>query len=237
MPDPRPTLLLTRPEAQSRRFGTMFQARFGADWPMVISPLMEIVPLSAQIPAADALIFTSEPAISAFLRLETARGRRAYCVGMRTARVAQEAGFAPVIGPGDAQGLLALIKAEHQGGILLHPRGEHVAHNMAQSLNSAGIETVERVVYTQLSMGLSERARALLTVQIALLIPLFSPRSSALFALEAREADARMLFAPISRTAAEPLHGLPNARIEIAEEPDASGVMSALSRLIRPFRD
>ena len=53
--------------------------------------------------------------------------------------------------------------------------------------------------------------------------------------LEARDADARLLLCPISRNAAEKLHGLPRARIEIAQVPDASGVMDAMARQIGSF--
>lgn len=235
MPDPRPTLLLTRPEAQSRRFAHLFKARFGEDWPVITAPLMEVVPMMPPLPQADALIFTSENAIACFLHSEPARDRLAYCVGVRTAKVAEAAGFRVVTGPGDAAGLAEVIRADYQGGVLFHPRGARVAHNLAEQLNLAGIETYQAIVYEQMPLALPPRVRALLTVNIPILVPLFSPRSAELFAFEARDADARLLLCPISRNAAEKLHGLPRARIEIAQVPDASGVMDAMARQIGSF--
>ena len=240
MPDPRPTLLLTRPEAQSRRFAQSFAARFGDDWPMIIAPLMEVVPLMPEVPAAEALIFTSETGVSSFLHIEAAAGRRAYCVGARTAKVAQEAGFETIVGPGDGRGLADLIEGLHRQGALgkgpmLHAHGAKVAFNLSAHLSAAGIETHQAVVYEQMPIGFPRHVRALLTVRIPLLVPLFSPRSAELFAFEARDTDARLLLCPISRNAAEKLHGLPQARIEIAEFPDAASVMDAMERQIRSF--
>lgn len=196
---------------------------------------MEVVPMMPPLPHADALIFTSETATACFLHSEPARGRVAYCVGARTAKVAAAAGFSVIIGPGDAVGLFEVIKADYRGGVLLHPRGAQVARNLADQLNLAGIETRQAIVYEQMPLALPPRVRALLTVHIPILIPLFSPRSAELFAFEARDAEARLLLCPISRNAAERLHGLPRARIEIAQVPDASGVMDAMARQIGSF--
>lgn len=196
---------------------------------------MEVVPMMPPLPHADALIFTSETATACFLHSEPARGRVAYCVGARTAKVAAAAGFSVIIGPGDAVGLFEVIKADYRGGVLLHPRGAQVARNLADELNLAGIETKQAIVYEQMPLALPPRVRALLTVHIPILIPLFSPRSAELFAFEARDAEARLLLCPISRNAAERLHGLPRARIEIAQVPDASGVMDAMARQIGSF--
>ena len=92
-----------------------------------------------------------------------------------------------------------------------------------------------KAIYEQMPIGFPRHVRALLTVRIPLLVPLFSPRSAELFAFEARDTDARLLLCPISRNAAEKLHGLPQARIEIAEFPDAASVMDAMERQIRSF--
>ena len=62
-PVSRPPLLLTRPRAGSERFAAQFRARMGADWPVVIAPLLETAPTGADLPAANALILTSEQAV------------------------------------------------------------------------------------------------------------------------------------------------------------------------------
>ncbi|MGB3314372.1 MAG: uroporphyrinogen-III synthase, partial [Albidovulum sp.] len=107
----RPTLLLTRPEKQSKGFAGAFRARFGADWPVIHSPLTAIRYLAAGPvpPDTDGIIFTSQNAVSAFLRVTGDRGLKAWCVGMRTAEVARKAGFDVVAGPGGAEDLAQMI--------------------------------------------------------------------------------------------------------------------------------
>lgn len=230
MPDPRPTLLLTRPEPASHRFAAAFRDRFGFDWPVVVSPLLTIVPISAQIPKADEVIFTSENAVAPFVAASPARGRKAWCVGDRTGQAAKAAGFAVTSGPGDAARLLPMILAGHRGGRLLHARGRHVAAHLAADLSSAGLETLEVVVYDQQPLPLSPEAQALLVGAAPVLVPLFSPRSARLFAHAAQGCSAPLWLAPISAAAAAPCPGA--ARVEVARRPDADAVLEALARLI-----
>ena len=228
---PRPPLLLTRPRAGSERFAAQFRARFGADWPVLISPLTETRPTGAEVPAAEALIFTSEQAVAPVIAAGPAAGRRAYCVGARTAQVARAAGFEVIEGPGEARGLAALILAQHRGGRLLHARGREVVAPLADWLNSAGTETVEAVVYAQEALPLSDAARDLLVRAPVVLAPVFSPRSGQLLAQAVSGARAALWLAPISAAAAEGCADIA-ARIEVAPTPDAAGVLSALARLL-----
>lgn len=231
MPDPRPSLLLTRPEPASRRFAAAFRARFGADWPVTISPLMAIAALAPRVSAADAVIFTSENAVAPFVALSPATGRLAWCVGDRTAQAAAAAGFRTRAGPGDAARLVPMIVAGHEGGRLIHARGHHIAADIVTELARAGLNAVDAVVYEQCDLALDAAAQALLAGPSPVLVPLFSPRSAALFAQQARDARAPLLLAPISAAAARPCSGL-NARVEIAREPAAGAVLDALGRLI-----
>lgn len=233
MYDQRPPLLLTRPKAASQRFAREFRARFGADWPVLIAPLIEIAALRAPVPQADAVIFTSENAVAPFVAASAPAGRRAYCVGGRTAKVATAAGFDVIAGPGDAVRLLPLIVKHHTGGRLVHARGRHIAAPLAEQLNSAGIETFEAVVYEQRDQVLLPEAAALLREDGPVLVPLFSPRSAALFADCARDATANLLIAPISAAAAAPCTGLTRASIEIAAQPEAASVLDAMARLLQ----
>lgn len=232
MPKQRPTLLLTRPEQASRRFAGQFAARFGGDWPILIAPLMQIVPLAPDIPSAEVVIFTSENAVAPFTALSPAAGRFAYCVGGRTARAAAAAGFRPLTGPGDASGLFAMICADPRRGPMVHARGRHLAADLADMLNNAGIETKEALVYDQREVPLTTSARDILGSDRRVLVPLFSPRSAALFAAEAAGARAQILCAPISAAAADRCLAVPGARMEVAATPDAAGVLDALARLI-----
>lgn len=234
MADQRPTLLLTRPEAQSRRFAAQFTVRFGKNWPIVIAPLQEIVALGAVVPEARELIFTSENAVAPLVALSPSAGRRAWCVGARTARVAAQAGFSVVCTGGNAQALVAEILAARPVGPLLHARGRHVASSVADTLNSAGIETFEVRVYDQIAQPMPANGAALLRGTVPVLAPVFSPRSAQLFAEAAAGASAQLMIAAISAAAAKPCRALRPAGLEIAAQPDANGVLAAVARLLAP---
>jgi len=235
-PAPRPPLLLTRPRATSEAFAARFRARFGADWPVILAPLIEIVPLAPQVPEAAAVIFTSQNAIAPLIAMSPAAGRRAYCVGARTAAAARAAGFEVITGAGDARALFETLRNAKQTGPLLHARGAEVAAPLADWLNAAGIETIEAILYRQESRAFEPVARALIRAEKVLLVPLFSPRSARLLADEigARSSDAgpRLWVAAISEAVAEAARPLGAARLEIAPHPDAAGMEEALARLL-----
>lgn len=227
----RPTLLLTRPEPAARRFCAQFRARFGEDWPVVISPLMQIVARHPVLPEAEAVIFTSQNAVAPFVALSPAAGRVAFCVGQKTAQVARAAGFSVIEGPGDAQALVPLIRAHHHGAALLHARGQEVAVALADLLNSAGIETKEAVLYAQEPRPLSAEARALLQQPAPVLLPLFSPRSAEMMAQAALGVKAPLWVAAISPAVVRAMGDLPAAQVDVAHNPDAEAVLEALARL------
>ena len=228
----RPILVLTRPAAQSQRFAAQFAARFGEDWPVLIAPLQQIVPLHPEIPIARELIFTSENAVAPLVALSPAQGRRAWCVGGRTAEAAAGAGFEAIAGAGDGAALAAMIVAAKPTGPLLHAHGEHQAFDISAALNSAGIEANTAQVYAQQAQPLTEAAAALLAGTSPLVVPLFSPRSARLFAEAAKNACAPLQIAAISAATAGPCAALAPERIETAARPDAESMLDVLSRVM-----
>ncbi|MBN2741289.1 MAG: uroporphyrinogen-III synthase [Rhodobacteraceae bacterium] len=229
----KPILLLTRPRVSSEVFARQFHARFGADWPVIVSPLFEIAPLDATIPPADALIFTSQHGVSAFAARENADGRVAYCVGVRTARAAQDAGFKAIAGEGGAEALAAVIAGAHRGGNLLHARGADVAFDVAKALNLAGIETKTVILYRQRPLPLSAAATTAVEGKASLLVPLFSPNSARALQAALPETHAPLFFAAISAAVAQSCRPAAHDRIEVASSPDAKGVLDAISSLLR----
>src|SRR5690606_25414204 len=171
----RPILFLTRPEMQSRRFAEEFRARFGADWPVVIAPLTEIVRLGPALPAdlPAHVVFTSENAVAAFAALSPDRTALAWCVGPRTEAAARAAGFATRLGPGDGAGLARSIASDPSVRQVLYPRPVHAAGDIPGALESAGIETVPVVVYDQREQPFSGAASAVLAGSVPVLLPLF----------------------------------------------------------------
>lgn len=230
----RPTLLLTRPEAQSRRFAAAFRARFGAGWPVVISPLTEIAFLPGDLPAvlpAD-IVFTSENGVAAFTRLRAERGATAWCVGTRTEAAARAAGFVTRCGPGDWTGLAQLLIDDGRVRRVLHPCGVHAAGDLPGRLGSAGIETVSVTVYDQKELPPTAEALRLLQEPLPVLLPLFSPRSARLAARALAQARASLRIAAISPAADAAAAGLPAEARITAARPDGEAMLDALAALI-----
>ncbi len=229
----RPTLLLTRPEAQSRHFATIFRARFGADWPVVLSPLTTIQFLDpGPLPnGARDLIFTSQNAVLAYARLTGARAGKAWCVGKATEAAAQAAGFETCAGPGDGAGLAKAIKANGAGRTFVYPRPVHAARDVAAELNSAGIDTVSLVVYDQVLSPPTAEAQGVMQAAAPVLMPLFSPRSARAAGLAFRDIHAPLYVAALSDAVAE-ASGLPARYIATAAEPIGDAMLDALGALI-----
>ena len=140
--------------------------------------------MAAHLPApapGEVLIFTSRHGVTGFCRLSTRRDLPAYAVGCATAAEARRQGFVPIAAGGDAASLLARIAADGVTGPFLHPRGAHVATDIARALRQAGHTAHEAVVYDQQAQPLTNAARATLDGEAPVILPLMSPRSAVLF--------------------------------------------------------
>ncbi|SPH23500.1 hypothetical protein DEA8626_02564 [Defluviimonas aquaemixtae] len=232
----RATLLLTRPEAQSQRFAEAFRERFGADWPIVISPLMRIAYLDpGDLPEHEFdLIFTSENAVAGYARLINRRAGTAWCVGRRTEDAALRCGFRTRVGPGNAAGLVEAIRRDYAGRPFLWPRAVHAARNIATELSSAGIETIPVVVYDQQSCEPTPEALRLTQRDAPILLPLFSPRAAIIAAAAFPDPAAALFIAAMSPAVARAADKIPARRLVVAEQPDDPSMLAALGALARP---
>ncbi|WP_374635667.1 uroporphyrinogen-III synthase [Paracoccus sp. (in: a-proteobacteria)] len=216
--DTSPVLLLTRPELASRRFAAE-AAPLGLK--TIISPVLRIVPVAhdgARLAQAAGLVFTSLHAVPA---AGPGRGRPAICVGPATAQAARAAGFDVTEGPGDAARMLPLLQGLGAGW--LHPHGAHVA----KRLPVPGM-----VVYDQLPQPLSDAARQALAGRVPVILPLFSPRSAGLLSEQAMDARAPLWLVPISPAAAARWQA-GQARMLVADTPDAGGILRAVETLCK----
>ncbi len=234
MPDHRPPLLLTRPAQASARFAAAFRAEVGADWPVVLSPLMETVWQSPtlDLDGAAALIFSSENAVHGYCRLQTTRNLRAWCVGARTTEVARRVGFDAVEGPGDAARLADMILRAGEARRMLWPHGQQVAFDIADRLNRAGIETVSVAVYDQKMLMPTAAARALMAGNDPVLLPLFSPRSAVLAQAAFPDHRAPLWVAALSPSVAEACTSLEARRLSVAVRPDSGSLLAALKEIL-----
>lgn len=230
----RPTLLLTRPEPQSLEFAAAFRMRFGADWPIVISPLTDIRFLDAgPVPAdADSVIFTSQNAVEGFARLSPDFDIVAWCVGERTAATAKQTGFDTRIGPGDATSLARMIIAESAGQRMIYARGRTIAVDMAALLDSCGFEVLPLIVYDQVRRPPTSLALSAIGGSRPILLPLFSPQSARIAAEAFPDATAPILVAAMSPAVAEAAADLSAKRTVVAARPDGEAMQDALADLI-----
>ncbi|MDF0602351.1 uroporphyrinogen-III synthase [Psychromarinibacter sp. C21-152] len=223
-------LLLTRPQAQSQRFAAQAKARIGAI-PVLISPVLRIVPQAPAVPleGVAGVVLTSENGARALAEAADVAGLPAWCVGDRTAEAARLAGMQAVSAAGSADDLVALIRAEAPAGKLLFAHGAETRGRVAERLAEAGFDLASVVVYDQAPQPLSAEARALLASDRPVIVPLFSPRSAALLAAQARDAAAPLILVALSEAVAVAWTGAPPARLVVAERPDAAAILDAIA--------
>ncbi len=228
------TLLLTRPAPAATRFAAELEAETGAFALTVVSPVLDIVPRGAvpDLPDGAALAFTSENAVALAATQRDPGGRRAWCVGARTAEAARAAGYDAVTAGGDAGALAALLFAQPPAGEIVHLSGAHQRGDLAERLSEAGLPARRVVIYDQVPRPLSPAAGKALKGPRPVLVPLFSPRSAALVSSGAAAARAPLLVAALSPAVAEAWKGPAPRGVAIAERPEAGALIAAIARLL-----
>ena len=231
-------LLLTRPEPQAADFARQLRARFGARVRIIKTPLLAPRFYAPYLPAGSfaGLILTSQTGVAAYLRLGDAvqrLPRDVYCVGSRTADAARRAQLRPISIAQDAASLTAQIKALSPQGALLHLRGRETRGDITNQLILAGIETVDAEIYAQEKQDLTDEAQTILQDRHPVLVPLFSPRTAIIFAMELTRTGnvSSLLLAAMSDDVALELRDVA-ARIIVADRPDADAMLDSVARLL-----
>lgn len=173
-----PTLLLTRPSAQSKVFLKACEAGAGRELRAVISPLMQIEP-TGTVPDLDryaTIIFTSANGVNSISERASLVGRSVLTVGEMAAIAARSAGAEAMPLGGDVEEFLS--EAAHVKGPALFCRGVHSRGDLAERLRDKGHRVDEAVVYDQVAVPLTEEAERLLADVGPVVAPLFSPRSA-----------------------------------------------------------
>jgi len=222
-----PTLIMTRPAAQGADFADDIRARWKGPLKIILSPLLEIVPLEVEIGDVDEMIFTSVNGVAAVAHHKKLQGMGAWCVGERTAQAADEAGFVTVTGSGDAEGLVSILLSAQPKGRLAHIRGRHARGDVSARLNAAGLRCEDRVAYDQRALALTPEARAVVDGDGPVIFPLFSARTSTILK-EQGPFTAPVHAVAISAAAAGAFDG----EAIVAPTPDAAGVQSAILALL-----
>ncbi len=236
-----PLILLTRSAAQSQRFADDMTAALGQRPALSIHPLMtmSVIPVDVDISRYDAVVFTSENGVSAFAKLskepDAALRVTAYCVGQKTAQAAQALGFMARSAEGDVTDLSALILADlPRSARVIHLHGHHQAGDLCAVLQAAGQTADHLAIYEQVALAPDSEFTSIFQSDRSVVVPLFSPRSAALFfaALpENMRADLR--FVAISAATADAIPAAFHARVSVAQSPNAGAMIDALVRYLR----
>ncbi|PZX19005.1 uroporphyrinogen-III synthase [Palleronia aestuarii] len=219
-----PPLILSRPEAQSRRFA-LEARRAGIDGAILISPVLQVhLDPPAALPPGD-LVLSSVHGVAAARDLS---GRRVWAVGAATARAALAAGADLQQTAPDIAALATLLLAARPERVV-HLRGTHVAGSLIEDLSAAGIRAEGITVYDQAARRISDAARRAIAAG-PVLLPLFSPRSAALLGAEVDgpPVAARVLAISAAAARAWPWPG----EVRIAARPDGRAMLDGLRGLV-----
>jgi uroporphyrinogen-III synthase len=220
-----PVILLTRPADGAARFAKALTKRLG-EAPIIISPILEITPTTAKPDLSDdpLIVFTSRNGV-AHCGFPPKPGQQALCVGDATAAMAQAAGFETRSASGDVEDLIRMLRDEAPKRPLLHLRGRHSAGDLVSRLRQSGIDAHETVVYDQAALALTDKARATLNGEGAVIVPLFSPRTAKEFS-DKGPWHAPLFVSAISAATADAAPAHPD-KMQIASEPTQAAMVDA----------
>lgn len=230
----KPTLLLTRPVASSIRFATRLDAATPSQAELVISPMLEIMPLdqAVDLNGVAGVIFSSSNGVA---HGPDGNAMLAHCVGKGTAAAARGKGWRVGQVAHDAERLTLALQ---QSGItepLLHLSGKFQRGDIAENLTKDGIPTTRLAIYDQRILPLTEAAQAALCGEGAVVLPLFSPRTAAYLVQQAR-GFVRVHGIAMSPAVAQELKGVSLEEMQILPEPTADAMVRAVELLLASDR-
>jgi len=228
-----PVLILTRPAPQAEAFAATISARWAGAVRIILSPLLQIVPLpvTADLAGVTGVIFTSAHGVAAAASANLPSGLTAWCVGEKTAQLAADAGFDAIAGPGDATRLADRIISRRPQGPLVHLHGHHTRGGICDRLNSAGILCRDVIVYDQISQALTDEAFEALNGTDPVILPLFSPRTATILG-EQSPFSAPVHLIVISTAVQNAAAAIAVKSLSVAAAPDADAmVVATLKRL------
>lgn len=226
MDEASPTLLLTRPDAQSRDFLAECEAVVARRLPAVIAPVMRIVDVG-DVPVLDrygSILVTSSHAVRRLSAEGVLRGRRVYAVGEMTCALARDLGAeASALGADVAEFLRQTSRLEPP---CFYARGRHVRVDLRAELVAQGIECDEAVVYDQVAQPLGRAGEALLAGVAPVVAPLFSARTAELLGGSVNiRAPVTVLAMSEAVAAAWPAGG----EVRIVSEPTSAAMCAAVA--------
>ena len=219
---------------QAERFASNCRSKFGDNVKIIVSPVVQIEPETPDIQPErfDGFIFTSENAVLTAKNLWPYLQGPAFCVGDRTARAADDAGYDAWSANGAAEDLIRMIVELKPAGPLLHLRGRQTRGDIAQTLTNAGLQTTEAILYRQVPAELTDEGRECLLGDSPVILPLFSPQSVKLFFNQVKTATAPLRIIALSEAVKAEISGSVQAKIVVSAHPCGPGMIDAIAGLI-----
>ncbi len=230
-------VLITRPEAD----GAALAAELGErGHQALIQPLLAIVPTGTDVDLAgvQAVLATSANGVRALAAATARRHVPLYAVGDTSAAAARACGFTDVASAGgDVAALVAVVAAalRPDRGRLLHVAGADVASDLAAMLRAEGFAVDRVVLYRAIAAAALEPAIAdeFLAARIDAVL-FFSPRTARTFAKLASVAGVVPALGAtaaicLSRAVAAEIEALRWRTVKIADRPDRTALIAALS--------
>ena len=200
--------------------------------PILISPVLRITfkAVTVDVPPNAILIFTSENGVRAFTQSVPALGRRAFCVGDRTAATAEQLGFKATSANGDATDLVRLMQSQNRSECYIFACGAEVRVDVAVELKTLGFKAEKVVVYAQEPQPFTQDALDLIASETRVILPLFSPRSATLVCDAVQGAPATFFPVALSQAVAEAWTG--KTVPHIARAPDAISMITQIATIL-----
>jgi len=231
-----PKLIITRPKATAQRLADDVQRSLGRDVACVFSPAYRIafLPMRHALGLNDALVFTSANGVKAAVRAGL-KGRRAWCVGDKTALAAHAAGFDAKSASGDVDDLFQLILNDRPTVQLIHVAGEHTRGHLAQRLSAQGVACTAVIGYTQTLLPPTDDLVLAAKGSDPLVIPLFSPR--AVFIIAGSRLKAPVHVVAMSHAIGEAATDLHADTVVIAKAPTYVDMLDQTCRVLTQLFD
>ena len=207
-------ILVTRPKREAEATAAKLAARGHEP---IIAPLLEIEFAPGpelSIEDVKTAVVTSANGIRALARRTPRRDLRVIAVGMQSAAVAQQLGFADIDSAGgDADALIDCVAAKlsPENGPLLYPAGGETRSDVAARLHARGFQVRSEVLYrARAAQALPATAHDALSAHRLDATLFYSPRTAQIFCHLARKdlldiACTGIVAACISKAAADAL--------------------------------
>jgi uroporphyrinogen-III synthase len=224
----KPLILITRPQAQAEQFGVAIRDVVGDRADVVIAPVLRVDARDADVEPTHDVIFSSVNGVRYLA--QRGEGRRAFCVGPRTAQAAREVGFDVVEASGNSESLISRIQSFGDLGPLVHARGAHSIGDIATRLTTAGATVTDAVVYTQTEIKLTKGVKEQIRRAKLAILPIFSPRTARILSRQLVGVQAEMRTIALSPEIAR--HVGFAKEIDVAPSKSAQSMIKCLQRHI-----